>query len=247
MKRDIVQIDQEKCNGCGACADACAEGAIVMRDGKAWLIRDDYCDGLGACLPGCPVDAIRIIHREADAFDEEAVKARLQELEQEEQKGQQSPCQGGCPGSQAQTFKPAAQPAGQAVYHQQTAQQDTPQSQLSHWPVQIKLVPEQAAFLDGADLLIAADCTAYALPDFHQRFLKGRAVVIGCPKLDATDYTNKLTAILKNNRIKSLTLLRMEVPCCGGLLRAASQAIMNCGREIPFEVYTVGIQGDLKG
>ena len=214
MIRKIIHIDQEKCNGCGTCANACHEGAIQMVDGKAALIRDDYCDGLGDCLPACPTGAITFEEREAAAYDHEAVQKHLAAQGKVSQESQLS--------------------------HQTKAPQE---SQLSQWPVQIKLAPLTAPYFDQAHLLIAADCTAYAYASFHQDFIRGRVTLIGCPKLDAVDYTEKLTQILRQNSIKSLTIVRMEVPCCGGLEHAATQALKASGRFIPWQVVTIGIDG----
>ena len=214
MIRQIIHIDQEKCNGCGACANACHEGAIRMVDGKAALIRDDYCDGLGDCLPACPTGAITFEEREAAAYDHEAVQKHLAAQGKVSRESQLS--------------------------HQAKAPQE---SQLSQWPVQIKLAPLTAPYFDQAHLLIAADCTAYAYASFHQDFIRGRVTLIGCPKLDAVDYTEKLTQILRQNSIKSLTIVRMEVPCCGGLEHAATQALKASGRFIPWQVVTIGIDG----
>ncbi|WP_418539988.1 ATP-binding protein [Massilistercora timonensis] len=214
MIRKIIHIDQEKCNGCGACANACHEGAIQMVDGKAALIRDDYCDGLGDCLPACPTGAITFEDREAAAYDYEAVQKHLAAQGKVSRESQLS--------------------------HQAKAPQE---SQLSQWPVQIKLAPLTAPYFDQAHLLIAADCTAYAYASFHQDFIRGRVTLIGCPKLDAVDYTEKLTQILRQNSIKSLTIVRMEVPCCSGLEHAATQALKASGRFIPWQVVTIGIDG----
>ncbi len=235
MKRRIIEIDKEKCNGCGACAAACHEGAIAMVDGKAQLMRDDYCDGLGDCLPGCPTGAITFVEREAAAYDEAAVLENKRRKMQEKMKreGMKLPC--GCPGSQskriehAQYSEPA--PRAEAV------------SRLSQWPVQIKLVPVSAPFFDGAKLLIAADCTAYAYAAFHERFIKGHITLVGCPKLDSVDYSEKLTEIIRNNDIKSVTVVRMEVPCCGGLEHAAKTALQNSGKFIPWQVVTISTDG----
>ncbi len=237
MIRNIVKIDEEKCTGCGLCAEACHEGAIAMVNGKAKLIRDDYCDGLGDCLPACPVDAIHIEQREADAYDEEAVKARqAQKSAQQEQASQDiSPLACGCPGTYAKRFSPRVP----------STAEDTASisSQLSQWPVQIQLVAPNAPYFDGANLLVAADCTAYAYGDFHNRFIKNRITLIGCPKLDSVDYTDKLTDILRHNDIKSLTIVRMEVPCCGGLEQAAKTALQQSGKFIPWQVVTISTDG----
>lgn len=202
MIRRIIQIDEEKCNGCGACAAACHESAIGMVDGKAKLLRDDYCDGLGDCLPACPTGAITFVEREAAAYDEAAVLAN-------QKKATKS------------------------------------QSQLQQWPVQIKLVPTNAPYFDGAKLLIAADCTAYAYANFHEDFIKGRIVLVGCSKLDAADYSEKLEEIIRNNNIASVTIVRMEVPCCGGLEMAAKKALQNSGKFIPWQVTTISVDGKL--
>ena len=230
MVRRVIQIDEEKCNGCGICAEACHEGAIGIVDGKAKLLRDDYCDGLGDCLPNCPVGAISFIEREAAASDEAAVKKKMQAMGQ-------APV-GGCPGSRMRQLerKPAEenQNAGSPVI-----------SQLRQWPVQIKLAPVNAPYFDGAKLLIAADCTAYAYGSFHQDFIRGKVTLIGCPKLDDVDYSEKLTEIIRNNDIKSVTVVRMEVPCCGGLGHAAVTALKNSGKFIPWNVVTISIDGKI--
>ncbi len=235
MIRRIIQIDREKCNGCGACAEACHEGAIAMVDGKAELMRDDYCDGLGDCLPACPTGAITFVEREAAAYDEQAVMENKQKKMRKE--GVTLPC--GCPGSQSRQIKRAADPHAGA----QCAAQE---SRLSQWPVQIKLVPVNAPYFDGAKLLIAADCTAYAYAAFHERFMRGHITLVGCPKLDGVDYAEKLTEIIRENDVKSVTVVRMEVPCCGGLERAAVTALKNSGKFIPWQVVTVTLDGRLK-
>ena len=232
MIRRIIQIDQEKCNGCGACAAACHEDAIAMVDGKAKLMRDDYCDGLGDCLPACPTGAITFVEREAAAYDEQAVMENKQRKMRKE--GMTLPC--GCPGSQSRNIQRQEAPAVETPQAQQT-------SRLSQWPVQIKLVPVRAPFFDGAKLLIAADCTAYAYAAFHERFIKGHITLVGCPKLDSVDYSEKLTEIIRNNDIKSVTVLRMEVPCCGGLEHAAVTALKNSGKFIPWNVVTFSVDG----
>ena len=231
MIRKIIEIDEEKCNGCGACAAACHEGAIGMAGGKAKLLRDDYCDGLGDCLPACPTGAITFVMREAAAYDEKAVL---------ESKSKQADApmhpHGGCPGSRMRTL------------HRESAAQSAPAqgervSQLGQWPCQIKLVPIHAPYFDGASLLIAADCTAYAYARLHEDFMRGKITLIGCPKLDGMDYSEKLTAILQSNDIKSVTIVRMEVPCCGGLEAAAKKALQNSGKFLPWRVVTVSVDG----
>ena len=235
MIRRIIQIDREKCNGCGACAEACHEGAIAMVDGKAELMRDDYCDGLGDCLPACPTGAITFVEREAAAYDEQAVMENKQKKMRKE--GMTLPC--GCPGSQSRQIKRVEEPHAGA----QCAAQE---SGLSQWPVQIKLVPVNAPYFDSAKLLIAADCTAYAYAAFHERFMRGHITLVGCPKLDGVDYAEKLTEIIRENDVKSVTVVRMEVPCCGGLERAAVTALKNSGKFIPWQVVTVTLDGRLK-
>ena len=235
MIRRIIQIDREKCNGCGACAEACHEGAIAMVDGKAELMRDDYCDGLGDCLPACPTGAISFVEREAAAYDEQAVMENKQKKMRKE--GMTLPC--GCPGSQSRQIKRVEESHAGA----QCAAQE---SRLSQWPVQIKLVPVNAPYFDGAKLLIAADCTAYAYAAFHERFMRGHITLVGCPKLDSVDYAEKLTEIIRENDVKSVTVVRMEVPCCGGLERAAVTALKNSGKFIPWQVVTVTLDGRLK-
>lgn len=234
MVRRVIQIDEEKCNGCGICAEACHEGAIGIVDGKAKLLRDDYCDGLGDCLPNCPVGAISFIEREAAAYDEAAV----QENKKKQMQAMGQAPVGGCPGSRMRQLerKPAEenQNAGSPV-----------SSQLRQWPVQIKLAPVNAPYFDGAKLLIAADCTAYAYGSFHQNFIRGKVTLIGCPKLDDVDYSEKLTEIIRNNDIKSVTVVRMEVPCCGGLEHAAVTALKNSGKFIPWNVVTISIDGKI--
>ena len=226
MIRKIIKIDEEKCNGCGACAAACHEGAIEMVDGKAALTREDYCDGLGDCLPACPAGAISFEEREAPAYDEAAVQSA------KAAKTKTLPC--GCPGTQVKAIRPGTEPA--AVCGPQT-------SQLSQWPVQIKLVPVNAPWFDGAKLLVAADCTAYAYANFHQDFIKNHITLVGCPKLDSVDYAEKLTEILKNNDIRSLTVVRMEVPCCGGIENAVKKALQSSGKFLPWNVVTISTDG----
>ena len=226
MIRKIIQIDQDKCNGCGACAAACHEGAIAMVDGKAQLMRDDYCDGLGDCLPACPTGAISFVVREAAAYDEAAVLAAKAKKEKK------LPC--GCPGTAAKAIHPQQEP---------TAVCQAPSSQLRQSPVQIKQAPENAPWFDGADVLVAADCTAYAYGNFHQEFIKGRITLVGCPKLDSVDYSEKLTEILKNNHIRSITVVRMEVPCCGGIESAVKRALQLSGKSMPCSVVTISTDG----
>lgn len=226
MIRKIIKIDEEKCNGCGACAAACHEGAIEMVDGKAALTREDYCDGLGDCLPACPAGAISFEEREAPAYDEAAVQSA------KAAKTKPLPC--GCPGTQVKAIHPGTEPA--AVCGPQS-------SQLSQWPVQIKLVPVNAPWFDGAKLLVAADCTAYAYANFHQDFIKNHITLVGCPKLDSIDYAEKLTEILKNNDIRSLTVVRMEVPCCGGIENAVKKALQSSGKFLPWNVVTISTDG----
>ena len=232
MKRRIIEIDQDKCNGCGACAAACHEGAIAMVDGKAQLTRDDYCDGFGDCLPACPTGAISFTEREAAAYDEAAVLANKQKKMQQEGIHFHS----GCPGMRMKTIRHTeSSDAGSAPV--------TVQSRLSQWPVQIRLVPANAPYFDGAKLLIAADCTAYAYAAFHERFIKGHITLVGCPKLDGVDYSEKLTEIIRDNDIRSVTVVRMEVPCCGGLEHAAKNALQKSGKFIPWQVVTVSTDG----
>ena len=233
MIRKIVQIDNEKCNGCGLCAEACHEGAIGMVDGKAILLRDDYCDGLGDCLPVCPTDAITFVEREALEYNEAEVKNNI-----EKKKTENLPC--GCPGTNSKTI---VRNTVKATEIKQAAQMFS--SQLNQWPVQIKLVPINAPYFDGAKLLIAADCAAYAYANFHEDFIKGKITLIGCPKLDEGDYSEKLTAILNQNNIKSVTVVRMEVPCCGGIENAVTRALQNCGKMIPWQVVTISTDGQI--
>lgn len=226
MIRRIIQIDEEKCNGCGACASACHEGAIQMVGGKAKLIRDDYCDGLGDCLPACPTDAIHFVEREAAPYDAAAVEAA---------RGNGRP--GGCPGSAARSI---AAPEDSAVSGARAAELP---GRLTNWPVQIQLAPLRAPYYEGADLLIAADCTAFAHGNFHERFMRGRTTLIACPKLDHVNYAEKLAAILSENDVRSLTLARMQVPCCGGLEHMLRAALENSGKRLPLEVVTLSLDG----
>lgn len=235
MVRKIIKIDEEKCNGCGICANACHEGAIDIIDGKAKLVREHFCDGLGDCLPGCPTGAITFEEREAPAYDEQAVMAAKQNKESKETFHQ-------CPGTMMRQMNRASKTV---VSEMNGDEGSSVRSELQNWPVQIKLAPVQAPYFEGAKLLIAADCTAYAYANFHKEFIKGRVVLIGCPKLDAIDYTEKLTAIISNNNITGVTVVRMEVPCCGGLEMAAKKALQDSGKFIPWQIVTIGIEGNI--
>ena len=246
MIRKIITIDEDKCNGCGLCVDACHEGAIGLKDNKAVLLRDDYCDGLGDCLPACPSEAISFEKREAAAYDEVAVQYNMKAKNQPPAEGLQSGSLASlsngafaCPGGRAQLLPkdtavtdpgPAAAPAA---------------SQLRQWPLQIKLAPIKAPYFHNANLLIAADCSAFSFGDFHNRFMKNRITLIGCPKLDEGDYTEKLTAILQQNDIKSLTVTRMEVPCCGGIVNAVKNALLASGKMIPWQIVTLSTDGQV--
>jgi len=232
MIRKIIKIDEEKCNGCGLCVDACHEGAIELVNGKAKLTREDYCDGLGDCLPACPTNAISFEEREAPAYNEAAVLSA-----KEKKEATKLPC--GCPGTQSRAIKreniECSVPA--------PGQPGIAQSQLSQWPVQIKLVPVNAPYFDGANLSVAADCSAYAYANFHNEFIRNHITLIGCPKLDMIDYTEKLCAIISNNNIKSVTVVRMEVPCCGGIENALKNALQTSGKFIPWRVVTISTDG----
>ncbi|MBQ2824777.1 MAG: 4Fe-4S binding protein [Clostridia bacterium] len=229
MLRKIIKIDSDKCNGCGLCAEACHEGAIEMINGKAKLTREDYCDGLGDCLPTCPVDAISFEVREAPAYNEAAVlKAKA------EKEAPALPC--GCPGTKAKAIKRESSQPFKAV---------DVRSQLAQWPCQIKLVPVNAPYFDNANLLIAADCTAFAYGNFHQDFIRNHITLIGCPKLDEGDYSQKLTEIIRNNNIKSVKVVRMEVPCCSGIENAVKKALMQSGKFIPWQVVVVSTDGKI--
>lgn len=233
MIRRIIEIDKEKCNSCGLCANACHEGAIGMVDGKATLLRDDYCDGLGDCLPVCPTGAITFVEREAAAYDEAAVQANMAK------KGK-TPC--ACPGSQSKLLEVQEK---MAAKREEEATPVAVPSRLRQWPVQIKLAPIKAPYFDGAKLLIAADCTAYAYGNFHEEFIKGKITLVGCPKLDMVDYSEKLTEIIKQNDIQSVTIVRMEVPCCGGMELAAKKALQASGKFIPWQVVTISTDGKI--
>ncbi len=241
MKRRIIQIDEEKCNGCGACASSCHEGAIEIINGKAKLTRDDYCDGLGDCLPSCPMGAISFIEKETLAYDEDAVMKNKQAKMQEKMRS------GGvvimpherCPGNRAMSINhPKEEEPDNLIYRK-------PISRLNQWPCQIKLVNANAPYFSNAKLLIAADCVAYAYANLHEELMKGKITLIGCPKLDMVDYSEKLTEIIRNNDIKSLTIVRMEVPCCGGLENAAKKALQDSGKFIPWQVITISIDGKI--
>lgn len=253
MVRQIIKIDEEKCTGCGLCVTACHEGAIAMVNGKAKLIRDDYCDGLGNCLPACPTGAITFEQREALPYDEAAVMANMAASQAQAKLAQAQqaeaakltitkPVHAGhgcaCPGSKMATITPPSETVATS-----SATSSVPVSQLRQWPVQIKLVPVNAPYFEGANLLIAADCCAFAYGNFHQEFIRNRITLVGCPKLDDVDYTEKLTAILTHNNIKSLTITRMEVPCCGGIEHAAKRALQASGKFIPWQVVTISTDG----
>ncbi len=235
MIRKIIHIDEEKCNGCGLCANACHEGAIDMVDGKAKLVRENFCDGFGDCLPACPTGAITFEEREAPEYDEQAVKKA------KNMSGNSHIHQGGCPGSQMRQFSRNEEKETSS----ETVHQSGPASQLAQWPCQIKLLPARAPFFNGAKLLIAADCTAYAYANMHEDFMKGKVTLIGCPKLDSIDYSEKLTEIIRDNDIRSVTIVRMEVPCCGGLQMAAMKALQASGKFIPWNVVTISLNGEI--
>ena len=231
MIRRIISIDEEKCTGCGACAEACHEGAIAMVNGKAHLMREDYCDGLGDCLPACPADAISFVEREAREYDAAAVAKNKEEKMANQEKT--LPC--GCPGTESK-----------AIHRTEaTAEAAHVPGRLSQWPVQIKLVPANAPYFDGAKLLVAADCTAFAYGSFHEDFIKGRVTLVGCPKLDGVDYSEKLTQIISANDIKSVTVTRMQVPCCGGIEHAVKEALERSGKMIPWQVVTIAPDGSI--
>ena len=237
MIRQIIKINEDLCNGCGLCANACHEAAIAIVDGKAKLIRDDYCDGLGNCLPVCPTNAIAFEEREALEYDEEQVKMNQQS------KGNNHG--GGCPGSMAREIQREQSISNENKKEIVTQSNETLISELRQWPVQIKLVPVKAPYFENANLLVAADCTAYAYANFHKEFMKKHVTIIGCPKLDEGDYSEKLTEIIKSNNIKSVKVLRMEVPCCGGIEYAVMQALKNSGKMIPWQVVTISCDGQI--
>jgi len=228
--RNIIQIDEDKCNGCGQCVVDCAESALQIINGKAKLVKEMYCDGLGACMGGCPTGALTIVQRESDPFDEAATEKHVHEAKKKEE-----PC--GCPGSRSVDFSAKTEDYGGTV---------ETRPELTNWPVQLKLAALNASFLNDSDLLIAADCTAFSVVNFHSRFIKGRKLLIACPKLDdAQYYLDKLTGMFRENNIKSLTVVRMEVPCCGGLIYLVKQAIKASGKDIPLEEVVIGIKGDI--
>lgn len=272
MIRKIIKIDEEKCNGCGICATACHEGAIDIINGKAKLVRENYCDGLGDCLPACPTGAITFEEREAPAYDDAAVKKtqeqhkmtamkmsteeimqikdenerrKLMMAKMKEDGGLKGHIQGGCPGSRMRQLKNSVVDSSSNQEFQDTQYTTNPVSRLAQWPCQIKLVPTTAPFFDGAKLLIAADCSAYAYANMHDEFMHGKTTIIGCPKLDDIDYSNKLTEIISNNDITEVTIVRMEVPCCGGLEMAAKKALQASGKFIPWQVVTISIDGQI--
>ena len=237
MIRKIIRIDKEKCNGCGACADACHEGAIDIINGKAELVREHFCDGLGDCLPECPTGAISFEEREAPEYDEKAVKEAQKKILA---KNQTMAAHVGCPGSKSMQIQ-----RKEIAETKKLSSASDQISKLQNWPVQIKLAPVSAPYFNDAKLLIAADCTAYAYASFHQDFIRNKITLIGCPKLDQVDYSEKLTAIIQNNNIQSVTIVRMEVPCCGGLEMAAKKALQNSRKFLPWQVVTISINGEI--
>lgn len=247
MQRNIISIDENLCNGCGLCVSACHEGALQMVNGKARLVSESYCDGLGACLPECPTGAIKIEEREAAPFDEQAVAAHMASAQPASPAGPRTaapaPLACGCPGTMAKALHRPTAPAAAGTDTAQAA--PLPASSLGNWPLQIKLVPVNAPYLNNAALLVAADCTAFAFADIHQRFMRGKVTLIGCPKLDEGDYADKLTAILQANEIRSVTVLRMEVPCCAGIANAVKKALSASGRMIPWHIVTISTDGTI--
>lgn len=239
MLRQIIQIDEEKCNGCGLCVEACHESAIGLVDGKAKLLRDDYCDGLGNCLPVCPTNAINFIEREALEYNEEEVKKNMEKAAKENA----GHFHGGCPGSMAKTLSHGY--TEEVNEERKDATSVQMKSRLGQWPVQIKLVPVNAPYFDGANLLIAADCTAFSYANFHEKFMKNKITIIGCPKLDDIDYSEKLGQIIANNNIKSITVTRMEVPCCGGIVNAVKEALIQSGKMIPWQIVIISTEGEI--
>ena len=247
MIRKIVNIDKEKCNGCGLCVTACHEGAIELIDGKAVLVSDEYCDGLGDCLPECPTGAIKIVEREAAEYNEELVEKRMAMKKSAEENKEKMPC--GCPGTMAKAIKRPVKNVNLNI-KEKTKKSDERMdmdSELQQWPVQIKLVNTKAPYLQDANLLIAGDCTAYAYGNFHKKFIKDRITLIGCPKLDDNEYyKEKIAEILKNNNIKSITVVRMEVPCCGGIVNAVKQAMLKSETIVPFNEVIISTDGRIK-
>lgn len=242
MIRNIIEIDREKCNGCGICATACLENAIIMKDGKAELLNDEYCDGLGNCLPACPVDAIKMIERDTVDYNEEAVEIRAEKLKNEEKE----PIFCGCPSTVSKKFDRTNKEPEEEKQEVKETVGNIISSELNQWPIQIKLINPAAEYLKGADLLIAADCTAFAYGNFHKKFIKGKITLIGCPKLDDNQYyIEKISEILKNNNLKSLTVLRMSVPCCGGIVSIVKQAMLNSQVIVPYEEVIISTDGEI--
>ena len=252
MKRKIIKIHEDKCVGCGLCVNACHESALQLVDGKAKLVSDEYCDGLGNCLPSCPTDAIELIERDAKEYNEEAVEDRKERLdmdnkESKEKKKDKLAC--GCPGHEEKTFdrQDKDNPFKMNQIKKETKVKPSSDSKLQQWPVQMKLINSNASYLENADLLIAADCTAYAYGDFHNEFIKDKITIIACPKLDDNDYnTNKLKEIISNNNIKSITVVRMEVPCCSGIISAVKKALLDTETIINYKEVTISTDGKIK-